>query len=674
MKARFISHPDFFDIEPICVYHKERDSDGKLIFDRHDESESALMKHPKELYNKHILFRRKTTLGAFNSATLKITADDYYKLYVNGKFVTEGPAPGYHNNYYYNEIDVKDYLVEGENTFAVHTYYQGFINRVWVSGDLREMMWLELSLDGNVSLVSDESWLVKYHTGYTECGVFGYETNFAECYDAASPDAKFYECNFDDSSFVHAKENTRSEWKLIKQNTSQLDIYEMTPEKIEKIDGGLRIYLPTEAVGMLTLRASGKRGDEVILRYGEELLNDGSVRYDMRCNCRYEEKMRLSGGDDLLMQYDYKAFRYAEVLFPDGVTVSDIKMRVRHYPFVASLEYETKSEKLNSIIELCKNTIKYSTQERFLDCPTREKGAYLGDLMVSGRSHATLTKDTSLIKHAVENFLQTAFICEGIMATSCGSIMQEIADYSLEFPAILNWIYSIDGDIEFLKKCAPYALGVYNFYKKYENSDGLVDHVIEWNLVDWPSNLRDNYDFTLTQPVDKGLHNVINALWYGMKLSLEELYATLGKKIELGTEKTLNAFKKTFYNEKIGLFVDSVGSDHSAVHSAVFPLLFGIGCEDEALKERLIKHITEKKLTSMGVYMAYFTLAALKLSGRYDLCVELATDGGAWLNMIKEGATMTFEAWGKDQKWNTSLCHPWATAPLIIFTDSVRPY
>ena len=59
---------------------------------------------------------------------------------------------------------------------------------------------------------------------------------------------------------------------------------------------------------------------------------------------------------------------------------------------------------------------------------------------------------------------------------------------------------------------------------------------------------------------------------------------------------------------------------------------------------------------------------------RYDLCVELATDGGAWLNMIKEGATMTFEAWGKDQKWNTSLCHPWATAPLIIFTDSVRPY
>ena len=94
--------------------------------------------------------------------------------------------------------------------------------------------------------------------------------------------------------------------------------------------------------------------------------------------------------------------------------------------------------------------------------------------------------------------------------------MQEIADYSLEFPAILNWIYSIDGDIEFLKRCEPYATGVYNYYKKYENSDGLLDRVIEWNLVDWPANLRDGYDFPLTRPVGYGVHNVINALWYGL--------------------------------------------------------------------------------------------------------------------------------------------------------------
>lgn len=669
---KFISHPDFYDLEPINVYHKEFDENGKLIYDRHKEDDEQRIKHPEDLKNKHIIYRKKFTTRGFKKATLRITADDYYKLYVNGKYVTEGPAASYPESYLYSEIDVSSYLTEGENCFAVHTYYQGLVNRVWVSGDLKQMLWLELLVDGKSVLVTDESWLCKYHTGYTECGMFGYETAFAECYDAKSSDAKFYEPDFDDSGFVFAKENVRQNWKLQKQTTRQLDVYDMIPEKIEDIPGGMRIYLPSEAVGALVFDAIGNEGDEIILRYGEELNDDGSVRFEMRCNCRYEEKMLLSGKPDKLMQFDYKAFRYAEILFPDTATVSNVKMRVRHYPYEPKYSYNAEGE-LKSVIDLCKNTVKYATQEQFLDCPTREKGAYLGDLMVSGRAQAVLTGDTTLIKHAVFNFTKTAFICEGLMACACGSLMQEIADYSLEFPAILNWIYSVDGDIEFLKACEPYATGVYNYYKKYENAEGLLDRVIEWNLVDWPANLRDGYDFPLTRPVDYGVHNVINALWYGLKIAMEELYGTLGISASLDTQKTKAAFIRTFYNEKTGLFTDAPNTEHSAVHSSIFPLLFGIGTEDRELAGRLANHIKEKKLTSMGVYMAYFALAALKKMGDYDACRELATDKGAWLNMISEGATLTYEAWGKDQKWNTSLCHPWATAPLIIFAD-VRVY
>ena len=53
---------------------------------------------------------------------------------------------------------------------------------------------------------------------------------------------------------------------------------------------------------------------------------------------------------------------------------------------------------------------------------------------------------------------------------------------------------------------------------------------------------------------------------------------------------------------------------------------------------------------------------------------QLAMDEGAWLNMLQEGATTTFEAWGKAQKWNTSLFHPWATAPLIVFAKDTEAY
>lgn len=76
----------------------------------------------------------------------------------------------------------------------------------------------------------------------------------------------------------------------------------------------------------------------------------------------------------------------------------------------------------------------------------------------------------------------------------------------------------------------------------------------------------------------------------------------------------------------------------------------------------------------MGVYMAYFALAALVKQGEREFAEELVTDKNCWHNMLSEGATTTFEVWGKEQKKNTSLFHPWATAPLIVFSDKVKPY
>ena len=72
--------------------------------------------------------------------------------------------------------------------------------------------------------------------------------------------------------------------------------------------------------------------------------------------------------------------------------------------------------------------------------------------------------------------------------------------------------------------------------------------------------------------------------------------------------------------------------------------------------------------------MAYFALAALKVRGEYELAKRLICDPACWLNMLAEGATTTFEAWGKDQKGNTSLFHPWATAPLIILSKNTLAY
>lgn len=670
----FISHPDFYNLKPIDVYHVELDREGRDVYNRDDPSDPLTAAHPPHLRNRHILYRKKVEIPTFKRATIRISADDYYKLYVNGSFVAEGPTAGYPEAYFYNEIDLTEHLSSGENIIAVHCYYQGLINRVWVSADLRQMLWCELYLDGERVLESDESFRCAYHSGYSECGMLGYETVYNECYDAGAAEVGFMHSDFDDSDFTYAKAHAHPTWTLLPQPTLMLDTYSVYPESTERIDGGLRLAFATEAVGTLEFCAKGAPGDEVIVRYGEELNTDGSVRFDMRCGCRCEEKMILSGGTDALMQYDYKAFRYAEILCSDGTEISDVRMRVRHYPYTEKFTYHTDNAKLEAVLALCRNTVKYSTQDKFQDCPIREKGTYLGDLMVAGRAHAILTGDFTMLKHAVRGFIESEMISGSLMAVSRSSFMQQIADYSLVLPALLNWIYREDGDLAFFAECEPCVSRMYDYYSRYERSDGLVERVHEWNMVDWPTNLRDGYAFPLTKPIGAGVHNVINAFWYGAKLAMSEMYSTLGKSRDFGIEKTKNAYISAFYNEKTGLYTDSPDTNHSAVHSSVLALLFGIGTENDEVTRALINHIRAKRLTSMGVYTAYFALAALKLAGEYDLCVELATDDGAWLNMISEGATMTYEAWGKDQKWNTSLCHPWAVAPLIVFADGVSVY
>ena len=661
MNAKFICHPDFSDITPVNVFYKEL--------------KVAKNPNPENLTNRHVLFRKKQVLGAFEKATLKITADDYYKLYINGKFVTQGPSPCYPCGYFYNEIDVSEYLAEGENTFAVHTYYQGLINRVWVSGDLREMLWLSLSLDGKECLVSDTDWLCADHTGYIPCGKIGYDTQFAECYDSASAEAFFYLPDFDDSGWGNAAIYKNADHNLIKQPTKQLDIYSVLPVKSETVGNTLRLDFGQEMVGYLYAEARGNKGDELILRYGEELNDDGSVRFEMRCNCKYEEKWLLSGGDDTLMQFDYKAFRYAEIIIPEGAVLKNVSMTVRHYPYEEKAVYKTENNDLRRIIKLCADTIKYGTQEQYLDCPSREKGQYLGDVSIAARAQAVLTGDTTLIKKAIEEFCRSTFICKGMMAVSSGSLMQEIADYSLQFAGQLTWIYSMDKDIEFLKFAEPYATGIYEYFKEYMREDGLIEGVKEkWNLVDWPANLRDGYDFPLTKPIGPGVHNVINAFWCGFLADLDELYSIVGKEPTGLTEKVKASFIKTFYCEETGLYADAPGTTHTAIQSSILPLLYEIGTEDVSLKERLIKNVKDKGLSTAGVYIAYFALAAIIRHGEYALAEEMATDEKCWINMLNEGATTVFEAWGKDQKWNTSLCHPWAAAPAIVFAENVRPY
>src|SRR5690606_32148783 len=129
------------------------------------------------------------------------TADDYYKLYVNGSLIGQGPAQGYSFRYYYNRYDLADVLVPGDNVFAIHVYYQGLVNRAFTSGDYRQGLLAELVDDtGEVLAATDSSWLFAEAEQYggPNAPTIGYETQFLESIDARKQLKDWHKLDYDD--------------------------------------------------------------------------------------------------------------------------------------------------------------------------------------------------------------------------------------------------------------------------------------------------------------------------------------------------------------------------------------------------------------------------------------------------------------------------------------------
>ena len=658
-KSKFITTEDFKNLPVIDVFKRE--------YDEREIPDSPIK-------NYHIHIRKAFNLASIQRTRIRITADDYYKLYVNGRFVGQGPAPAYPECYNYNDIDITDYLTVGKNVIAVHVYYQGQVNRVYVSGDNRMGLIADIFTEDNYLFGTDESWVFRVVDDRSGDSV-GYDTAYLENIDFSKTERGWYNVDFDDSAYKNMIVKTDADYIYKDEPMWLVDVYNIKPTVVKKIsDGKYFVDFGKEITGQFFMTAKGEVGQRVRVLCGEELIDgeDDLVRYEMRCNCNYDEMHTLSGNIDVLDYFDYKSFRYVNIFTDiDNLDEKSFGATVRHHRFDPKYTLESSLPYLKDIWDICENSLRIGAQGGMLDCPSREKGAYLGDFTVSGLAHLYMTDDSKYYKKQLYDFAATARIDEGIMACATCSLMQEIADFSLQYPMQLLNYYRFTTDKEVLTDLYPLAYGIVKSFDIYKRHDGLLSDVYgKWNLVDWPENLRDGYDAYIPR-AERGheCHNVINAFYICAMDTVNKIAEIIGKDKPFRTDDIKQAYIGAFYNEKIGLFCDSERKNHSALHSNVLPLCFGI-TTDEMVDD--IHAFIMKKGLSCGVQFSYFVLKALSRIGAYEdeLALILNESEHSWVNMIREGASCTFEAWGKDQKWNTSLCHPWASAPIIaIFED-----
>ncbi|MCR5263319.1 MAG: hypothetical protein K6D94_05555, partial [Clostridiales bacterium] len=92
-------------------------------------------------------------------------------------------------------------------------------------------------------------------------------------------------------------------------------------------------------------------------------------------------------------------------------------------------------------------------------------------------------------------------------------------------------------------------------------------------------------------------------------------------------------------------------------------------CPDKDTEDQIIRRIMSAPASRMAFFGTFAALCGLKRLGRDDLIIQLIKNDGRWLRMLREGAETTYEAWGRDLKWNTSLFHLCYTYPVLFLCD-----
>ncbi|WP_312880462.1 FAD-dependent oxidoreductase [Paenibacillus phytorum] len=242
----WIKEARFAELLPLNVYHKEREA-------------APPHHHDEELKNFHMLVRKEFVLtDAYKKALLNITADDYYKLYINGRFVGQGPAQGNYYHYYYNKYDVVSFLKEGTNVIAVHVYYQGLVCRAYNSGDYRQGMIAELEVDGKLIVKSDQTWLSRKANEYISGGIVGYNTQYLEWIDSREQVPDWRNASIDLSGWKSCEEMEDHEYSLFLQPTPPVSVYEIKPQHISAL-----MFEHADEVLVNTTRVQGLNGTDV---------------------------------------------------------------------------------------------------------------------------------------------------------------------------------------------------------------------------------------------------------------------------------------------------------------------------------------------------------------------------------------------------------------------------
>jgi alpha-L-rhamnosidase len=222
----------------------------------------------------------------------------------------------------------------------------------------------------------------------------------------------------------------------------------------------------------------------------DEILTKGDVDFK-RLGCVNIVSYELAPGSYRLETIEPYTFRYLKLLCLDGsCSVENIYLREYAHPPVEA-RFVSSDPRLNRIFAAGVETFRQNALDIFMDCPSRERAGWLCDSFFTSRVAVDLAGDARIERNFEENFLlppKFAFLPDGMLPMCYPADHNDgvyIPNWALWFVAELEEYRARSGDAATVEALRPRVLRLFDFFKGYENRDGLLEKLPSWVFVEW---------------------------------------------------------------------------------------------------------------------------------------------------------------------------------------------
>lgn len=655
---------------------------------------------------------------------VRVSADNRYRLYVNGREVAQGPARGDRMHWRYESVDVAPFLVPGRNVIAALVTNMGDL-RPAAQVSLRTVFLLQAEEAGSIELDTGRSaWKVLTSDAYSFERVVGddsggfYVAGPHEEVDAAKVPWGWERPDFDDSSWADAAPVSMtfgqgsaasqgsnpyggaSEWQLVPRNIPMLEQSATRFAAVRRAEGiavpggflagQAALVVPAHAkvsvlfdqgaltMGYPILRASGGKGATARLTYAEALFdtkgNKGNRNeIEGKAIRGVHDRFRFDGGTDRTFQPLWlRAWRYVQMDIETGeapLRIEDLSSIFTAYPFVQKATFASDAKWLEPIWQMNWRALRMSAHETFWDTPYYEQLQYIGDTRIESLLSVYQSGDDRLMRNAIEQFDQSR-LAEGLTASSYPSGQrQQIPPFSLWWIAMVHDYWMLRDDEAFVRDRLEGIRAVLGWYERRVDAEGMVGAAPWWNFVDW----TDSFPRGVPPGGDAGQSAIITLqLVYALQRA-EDLERKLGRPAEAErharlAERLIESVRQRTWNPARGLFADTPEQTSFSQHANVLAILTGAAPSEHrrAIMERVL---VDPSLTQASFYFRFYVDEAMRLSGLGERYLDRL---GPWRDMVRNGMTTTAET--PDPSRSDS--HAWSAHPnyqLLATVLGIRP-